>query len=105
VAMLEHCLIVGGQERIRLQLLLETRGGRTEELDVQVLCKLAASQLSPYVPVASFPAALHSCMHAALKYALFLVFLAPCMSFVDGVTLGTGLCNNAQPKRMSLAAV
>lgn len=36
VATLEHCLAVGGQERIRLQLLLETRGGRREELDVQV---------------------------------------------------------------------
>lgn len=36
VATLEHCLAVGGQERVRLELLLETRGGRREELDVQV---------------------------------------------------------------------
>jgi hypothetical protein len=36
VATLEHCLVVGGNERVRLQLLLETRGGRREELDVQV---------------------------------------------------------------------
>jgi hypothetical protein len=36
VAPLEHCLSVGSHERVRLQVLLETRGGREEELDVQV---------------------------------------------------------------------
>eukprot|EP00892_Ulva_mutabilis_P006349 jgi/Ulvmu1/4086/UM019_0065.1 len=37
VAVLEHCLAESGSERVRLQLLLQTRGGRSEELDVQVL--------------------------------------------------------------------
>lgn len=40
MATLEHCLALGGKERVRLQLLLETRGGRREELDVQVCCAM-----------------------------------------------------------------
>lgn len=52
VAALEHCLAEGGRERVRLQLLLQTTGGRSEELDVQArprlpVCLLRSTRPTP----------------------------------------------------------
>lgn len=35
VAVVEQCLAEGGRERVRVQLLLQSTGGRNEELDIQ----------------------------------------------------------------------